>query len=127
MQFKTLGRSITRVKMACAMRERDFSRPVHGKCKAVGERQKWRSKSIRVKCPDASFRRCCGRLKNATDDDFCELWWTWQAPAGKERDPANGYIGSAINYFAARHSLLAPTSNTGARRCVAFLFSQCVR
>lgn len=67
------------------MRECDLGRPIHGKCKAVGGWQNMRDESGRLKCADASFRRCYGRLKNATDDNFCQLWWTCRtAPGNRE-------------------------------------------
>jgi hypothetical protein len=49
--------------------------------------------SGRMKPVDASFRRCCGRLKNATDAGFCQLWWTWSAAPGRS-ETAN--MGCAI-------------------------------
>jgi hypothetical protein len=64
------------VKTAFTMRERGLARLVHGKCKAVGGWQNMRNESVRLKCANASFRRCDGRLKNATDDGFWQLWWT---------------------------------------------------
>jgi len=67
------------------MRECDLGRPIHGKCKAVGGWQNMGDESGRLKCADASFRRCYGRLKNATDDNFCQLWWTCRtAPGNRE-------------------------------------------